>query len=90
MPFRPGDRIRIRAVKEVGSARLLDGLTGRVIGPHPIANNWCKIWLDVNHITPDSEWSAPCDRLVLEHGAFETQTVDSGALSEQIKDGHWP
>jgi hypothetical protein len=28
------------------SAHLLDGMTGRVIGPHPYAHGWVKILLD--------------------------------------------
>src|SRR5437764_13587996 len=36
----PGERVRIRAVSERGSARLLDGLTGIVVGPHPFARGW--------------------------------------------------
>ena len=63
-PLAPGERVRIRALREIGSARLLDGLTGEVVGPHPVARDWYKIHLDPNSITPHSDWSAPGDRLV--------------------------
>lgn len=62
--WRPGDRIRIRALRDVGSARLLDGLTGEITEAHPIAIGWYKIRLDNNEINPYCEWSAPGDRLV--------------------------
>lgn len=66
--FRPGDRVLISAVREIGSARLLNGLTGEVVGPHPVANGWYKIRLDTNAITPHTDWSAPADRLTLLDG----------------------
>jgi len=59
----PGERVRIRAVGERGSARLLDGLTGIVVGPHPFARGWYKIKLDPNEITPHYDWSAPGQEL---------------------------
>ena len=59
----PGERVRIKALREIGSARLLDGLTGSVVAPHPLARGWYKINLDPNEITPHSDWSAPRDRL---------------------------
>jgi hypothetical protein len=62
----PGTRIRIRAFKLEGSARLLHGLTGTVIGPHPIASGWVKVVLDPNSVTPYSEWPVASDRLVAE------------------------
>lgn len=60
-----GRRVRIRAVKAVGSARLLDGLTGTVIALHPIASGWVKLDLDENPHTPYRDWSVAVDRLVL-------------------------
>lgn len=63
--FHPGDRVRISAVREVGSARLLDGLFAEVVGPHPVATDWYKIRLDENDVTPYLDWSAPRDRLRL-------------------------
>jgi hypothetical protein len=60
----PGERVRIWASREIGSARLLDGLTGEIVGPHPVARGWYKINLDPNEITPYNNWSAPRDRLV--------------------------
>ena len=62
--FRPGDRVRIVAVKELGSEELLNGLTGEVICPHAFASGWYKIWLDPNEVTPHPEWSVPGDWLV--------------------------
>jgi len=59
----PGERVCIRAVSERGSARLLDGLTGIVVAPHPFARGWYKINLDPNEITPHNEWSAPGQEL---------------------------
>jgi len=60
-----GARVRIQAVKEIGSARLLHGLTGTVIGLHPIAEDWVKVQLDANGVTPHRVWSVPLDRLVM-------------------------
>ena len=90
MPFRPGDRIRIRALRDVGSARLLDGLTGEIVGPHPIARNWYKVRLDPNQISPYLEWSAPLDRLVPEDHAPEPKRARSNLLAEQITVKHSP
>jgi hypothetical protein len=59
-----GKRVRIRAVKDVGSERLLDGLTGRVVELHPIAHKWVKVELDPNPVTPHRIWSVPMERLV--------------------------
>ena len=67
--FRPGDRVRIRAHGDFGSVRLLHGLTGEVVGPHPFARGWLKLRLDTNDITPHLEWSAPEDRLIHENRA---------------------
>ncbi len=60
----PGDRVRILAVREIGSARLLHGLTGRVICPHALVHGWYKVELDPNTVTPHADWSVPADRLV--------------------------
>jgi hypothetical protein len=62
--FRPGERVRIVAVKDMGSERLLDGLTGEIICQHAFVSSWYKIWLDPNEVTAHSEWSVPADRLV--------------------------
>ena len=59
-----GKRVRIRAVKAFGSARLLDGLTGTVVALHPIASGWVKLDLDENSRTPHRSWSVAIDRLV--------------------------
>ena len=45
--MRPGDRVRIRALRDFGSARVLNGITGEVVGPHAIAIGWYKVRLDV-------------------------------------------
>lgn len=60
-----GKRVQIRAVKQIGSARLLDGLTGTVVAVHPIASGWVKLDLDENSRTPHRDWSVAADRLVL-------------------------
>jgi hypothetical protein len=60
-----GKRVRIRAVKALGSARLLNGLTGTVVAAHPIASGWVKLDLDENSRTPHRDWSVAVDRLVL-------------------------
>lgn len=67
-----GRRVRIRAVKEVGSERLLDGLTGRVVELHPIAHKWVKVELDPNPITPHRIWSVPVERLVFSRPSFDS------------------
>src|SRR4051794_35604906 len=64
-----GRRVRVRAAKEEGSARLLDGLRGLVIAEHPIALNWVVIVLDRNARTDWLNWSIPADRLVLSEDA---------------------
>jgi hypothetical protein len=69
--FRPGDRVRIRAFREFGSERLLDGIGGEIIAPHPVATGWFKVRLDPNGVTPHTDWSAPGDRLVLEGSQLE-------------------
>lgn len=63
-----GTRVRVEAEKQIGSAYLLRGLTGEVIGPHPIASDWVKVRLDPNPITPHEEWSMPLERLVILDG----------------------
>lgn len=40
-----------QAVKYIGSARLLHGLTGTVIANHPIVDDWVKVRLDENTVT---------------------------------------
>src|SRR3954453_3007087 len=60
-----GKRVRIRAVRDVGSARFLDGLTGTVVAAHPIAFGWVKLDLDENPRTPHRNWSVAADRLVV-------------------------
>jgi hypothetical protein len=71
--FGPGDRVRISAISNMGSARLLHGLTGEVVGLHPLARGWYKIRLDANKISPHSEWTAPAERLVSEAEADDSQ-----------------
>jgi hypothetical protein len=64
--FCAGDRVRIRAFRNVGSARLLHGVTAEVVGPHPIARGWYKIRLDPNEISKHTDWCVPGDRLIPE------------------------
>lgn len=40
---------------DVGSARLPDGLTGEVLGPHAVAIGWYKVRLEENQITSHAE-----------------------------------
>jgi hypothetical protein len=60
-----GKRVRIRAIKETGSARVLNGLTGTVTALHPVMSKWYKIDLDPNSVSRHREWSIPADRLVV-------------------------
>jgi hypothetical protein len=60
-----GKKVIIRATTQLGSVSILNGLTGIVIAPHPIAPRWVKIRLDPNEITPLEEWPVPEDRLVV-------------------------
>jgi hypothetical protein len=60
-----GKRVQIQAVKELGSARFLNGLTGTVVAIHPIASGWVKLDLDENTRTPHRDWSVAADRLIL-------------------------
>jgi hypothetical protein len=60
-----GKRVQIRAIKNEGSARVLNGLTGIVTATHPIATGWCLIDLDMNHRTVHRSWSIAVDRLVV-------------------------
>jgi hypothetical protein len=72
-----GRKLIIRAQKQYGSARLLNGLTGTVIALHPIAPFWVKVHLDVNLVTPHREWSVPDDRLML----YDYQTESKNLMS---------
>ena len=84
-----GDRVRIRGSRKVGSVRLLNGLAGEVVGPHPIAVGWYKIRLDPNDITPHAMWSIPGDKLVRVDDSSPTEVEHSGLLSGIIID-HFP
>jgi hypothetical protein len=59
-----GKRVQIQAIKTLGSARLLHGLTGTVVALHPIASGWVKLELDENSRTPHRDWSVAVDRLI--------------------------
>jgi hypothetical protein len=83
-PFCPGDRVRIHAIRNVGSARLLHGVTGEVVGPHPIAKGWYKIRLDPNAISKHMEWCIPGDRLIPEN------KTETGSPAEQTTVPHLP
>jgi len=56
---------------------LLNGLTGEVVEPHPIAIGWYKIRLDDNEITPHTVWSIPGDRLVRGGDQFQSEATPS-------------
>lgn len=60
-----GRKVRIRAVRNVGSAYRLNGLTAVVTGMHPITPDWYLIHLDENEITTELDWSIPADRVVI-------------------------
>ena len=59
-----GKRVRIQTGVQEGSARYLNGLTGKVVAPHPIAADWMKLELDENPVTPHRDWSVPTRWLV--------------------------
>ena len=67
-----GKRVQIRAIKMQGSARRLNGLTGTVIGLHPLVPGWLQLELEPNNITPHQLWTIPFDRLVLCPGSATT------------------
>jgi hypothetical protein len=64
-----GKRVKLRPSKWFGSVRVLNGLTGTVIAPHPIAPRWVKLQLDPNQVTPYKEWTVPQDWLVIDEYA---------------------
>jgi hypothetical protein len=56
--FAAGGRYRIKpSDKEVGSQRLLQGLTCTIVSEHPVIASWVKIRLDPNDKTLDLDWS---------------------------------
>jgi hypothetical protein len=63
-----GQRVRIQAIRDIGSARVLNHLLATVIARHPIAPLWYKIHLDPNSVTRHHEWTIPADRLVVLKG----------------------
>jgi hypothetical protein len=75
--------VRIRAIKQHGSARLLNGLTGTVVAAHPEVPDWVKVHLDPNSVTPYREWSIPEDRLIV----CETESPGA-ALVRAAEVGH--
>lgn len=90
-PLRPGDRVRISALRDIGSARLLNGLLAEVVGPHPLVNGWYKIRLYENQVTPCADWSAPADRLKPHNEASEATTpgeIDTSRIGPRVK--HFP
>jgi len=64
-----GKKVKIRAMKHFGSVRVLNGLTGTVVAPHPIMPRWVKVHLDPNPVTPHKEWPVPQNRLVVDDWA---------------------
>jgi hypothetical protein len=69
-----GRRVQIRAVKSEGSARFLNGLTGRVVAKHPIAPNWVVVALDCNARTHHLEWGIPIESLTVFDDQLPTQS----------------
>jgi len=57
--YAKGDRIRVvaSAASPESSARLLSGMTGQVIGPHPFVSGWVKILLDRDAQLVHRDWS---------------------------------
>lgn len=88
--FRPGDRVRIRALRHVGSARLLHGLIGEVIARHPIATGWYKVRLDHNEVTPHALWSVPGERLARIDDPSDAESAQSSLLAGIIEVEHLP
>ena len=60
-----GKRVRIRAIKREGSARILNGVAAVVTGRHPIAPEWYTIELEENDVTPERRWTIPGNRLIV-------------------------
>lgn len=89
-PLRPGDRVRISAVREVGSARLLDGLLADILEAHPLESGWYKIRLDNNEITPHLDWSAPADRLRRYNDLDGTTQADTYSPFSGVNVKHFP
>jgi hypothetical protein len=79
-----GKKVRIRAIKQHGSARLLDGLTGTVVAAHPEVPDWVKVHLDPNVVTPYREWSIPEDRLIV----CETESLEPALVGREAEVGH--
>ena len=59
----PLTRVIVTAIKNEGSARLLHGLTGIVLGDHPIAAGWALVQIDPNERTDKHLWPIPWNRL---------------------------
>lgn len=76
--------MRIRAIKQHGSARLLNGLTGTVVAGHPEVPDWVKVHLDPNSVTPYREWSIPEDRLIL----CEPESPEAALVGRRTEVGH--
>ena len=64
-----GQRVIIRAVRRFGSVRVLNGLTGTIVAPHPFVTSWVKVRLDPNPVTPHEVWAMPRDRLFVNDSA---------------------
>jgi hypothetical protein len=56
-----GKRVKVHAPSCGGA---FNGLIGTVIAPHPIATGWCKLKLDSNPITPESDWTIAINNLI--------------------------
>jgi hypothetical protein len=59
-----GRRVRIKAAKLLGSARVLNGIKATVTGVHPLAHGWYTIELEDNSITTHRQWTIPSECIV--------------------------
>lgn len=76
--------------RHIGSARLLHGLTGEVVGRHPIATGWYRVRLDTNEVTPHALWYVPGDRLVRIDDPPEADCEQSSLLPGITTVDHFP
>jgi hypothetical protein len=77
--------VRIQALKEIGSARLLHGICGEVLRLHPIARGWYIVQLDANGITTHLDWPVPGDCLISD---LDPLDLSPGASTGSL--GHFP
>jgi hypothetical protein len=83
--------VRISALRDIGSARLLNGLLAEVVEPHPLVKGWYKIRLYENQVTPHPDWSAPADGLKRQSETAEETTpgeIDTTRIGPPLQ--HFP